>query len=180
MPSTTDVVQAKRGIAEWLEKYRQLRVGDSSWAYRSFADLVAEHGVFYSPASWPLSDEQQPGRCFKAARECSERTAWTYAEGFVLAPSAAPFIVFEHAWCLTGDGRVADPSLPDGMAEGYLGIPLSGKFCREQRGLRATDAVFASDPSNPLTGINDYILRVGLPQHAVTDTAAVVLDHGWS
>lgn len=30
MPSTTDVVQAKRGIAEWLDKYRQLRVGDSS------------------------------------------------------------------------------------------------------------------------------------------------------
>ncbi|MEU6299271.1 hypothetical protein [Streptomyces erythrochromogenes] len=142
-------------------------MGDASWPFRSLADLVMNHGRFYQPAPWPMNDPQQPGLCFKAASEWADRTGWTYVEGFVLAPSVAPFTVFEHAWCLTGEGHVADPALPDGMAHGYLGIPLTAAFRHAQQHHRGTDAVFTSDPSNPAAGVNREILRTGLPHDAI-------------
>ncbi|MFD9398226.1 hypothetical protein ACFWA4_05330 [Streptomyces sp. NPDC060011] len=151
-------------LAKWLALYGQLRVGDASWAYRSFADLVAEHGRFYPSAPWPQPDPPRPGQCFRAASEWADRAGWTYVEGFVLAPPVAPFTVFEHAWCLTQEGRVADPALPDGMATGYVGIPVSCAFRREQQGIRGTHAVFTSDPINPLAGVNEEVLRSGLVQ----------------
>ncbi|SHM52173.1 hypothetical protein [Streptomyces yunnanensis] len=162
-----DPGQVVQELTEWLDRYRQVQVGDASWAYRSFAALVAEPGTFYRSAPWPMSDPQQLGRCFKTASQWAERPGWTYVEGFALVPSAAPFNAVEHAWCLTGEGQVADPSLPDGMAVGYVGIPLSDGFRHEQQLLRATDAVFTSDPSNLLAGVNEQILRTGLPRHAL-------------
>ncbi|MFD7972970.1 hypothetical protein [Streptomyces clavifer] len=169
--TTHDLARARQELTEWVDKYRQLRIGDSSWVHRSFADLVAEHGSFFPPARWPLNDPQQPGHCFKAAREYAERTGWAYVEGFALVPSLVPFSAFEHAWCLTDEGLVADPALPDGLAAGYYGVPLSDDFRREQQHLRKTDAVFTSDPSNPLAGYNDLVLRTGLPHHALAPSA---------
>lgn len=63
--------------------------------------------------------------------------------------------------------QLADPSLSDGLALGYVGIPLSHDFRHEQQLQRATDAVFTSDPSNPLASLNEHFLRAGLPQHAL-------------
>ncbi|MGW3291054.1 hypothetical protein ACWDR3_41115 [Streptomyces sp. NPDC001002] len=153
-------------LRRWLELYGNMRVGDPSWVYRSFAELVADCGFYQQPAPWTQRSVQKPGQCFKAAREWAERPGWTYVEGYVLVPSAAPFSCFEHAWCLTDHG-VADPSLPDGVAAGYIGIPLTDAFCRQQRAARATDAVFVSDPASPLAGINESILRTGLPSDAM-------------
>ncbi|MFI8343929.1 hypothetical protein ACIF8W_28205 [Streptomyces sp. NPDC085639] len=154
-------------LVAWLGRYAQLGTGDKSWPYRSLADLVTEHGRFYRPEPWPMNDAQQPGHCFKAASEWADRMGWTYVEGFVLVPSAAPFTVFEHAWCLDGKGQVADPALPDGKAQGYLGIPVTADFRHAQQRLRGTDAVFTSDPSNPQASVNEHILRAGLPENAV-------------
>src|SRR5690349_19717917 len=146
-PNSEHLARARQELTEWLDKYQQLRIGDSSWTYRSFAGLVAAHGTFYPPAPWPLTEPQIPGQCFKAARQCAELTGWAYAEGFVLAAAVAPFSAFEHAWCITSDGTVADAALPDGFAEGYFGNALSHGFRREQQKQRDTDAVFTSDPS---------------------------------
>ncbi|MFD4605968.1 hypothetical protein ACFWPQ_49190 [Streptomyces sp. NPDC058464] len=161
-----DPGEAEQELHRWLELYRQLRLGDSSWAHQSFADLVAACGSFQRPTSWTYGGIQQPGECFKTATAWAENAGWTYVEGFALVPSAAPFTCIEHAWCLTDDG-VADPSLPDGTATGYVGIPLTHTFRREQQALRGTDAVFVSDPKNVLAGINQDLLRSGLPPHAL-------------
>ncbi|MFD7961192.1 hypothetical protein ACFV5J_10335 [Streptomyces zaomyceticus] len=138
-------------------------MGDETWAFRSFADLVAEHGSFFAPAPWPADVSASPGQCFAAASHWSDEVGWLYVEGFVLVPSAAPFTVFEHAWCLTDEGKVADPALPDHTASGYLGIPLTYDFRCEQQRIRQTNAVFVSDPVNPLAGVNEQILKTGLP-----------------
>ncbi|MFI2790616.1 hypothetical protein [Kitasatospora sp. NPDC018614] len=31
-------------LQEWIARYRQLPLGDRSWVYASFAELVARHG----------------------------------------------------------------------------------------------------------------------------------------
>ncbi|MEU3512216.1 hypothetical protein ABZ733_30895 [Streptomyces longwoodensis] len=166
-------------LTQWLDRYRQLRVGDDTWAHRSFADLVTAYGLFFEPAPWLKRGPQRPGQCFAAASHWSDEKGWAYVEGFALAPAAAPFTVFEHAWCLTDEGDVADPALPDAVATGYFGIPLNSDFRREQQRLRATKAVFTSDPSNPLAGYNEQILRQGLPRRALaTDVTAEGTESG--
>lgn len=165
-PPTEGRSETKRELRRWIELYRQLKVGDAAWAYPSFADLVAAYGFYQPPAAWTHNGTQQPGRCFKTASEWAERTGQTYVEGFTLVPSAAPFTCIEHAWCLNDEGG-ADPSLPDRTAIGYIGIPVSHTFRRQQQAIRGTDAVFVSDPKQPLAGINENVLRSGLPAHAV-------------
>ncbi|MET7944192.1 hypothetical protein [Streptomyces sp. NPDC005302] len=155
-----------RELRRWLALYAKLQVGDASWAYRSFAQLVSDHGFYQQPSPWVHDGLQRPGQCFSTASQWAERAGWTYVEGYVLVPSAAPFSCFEHAWCLTDQG-VADPCLPDGTAVGYVGIPLTDSFRRQQQALRATHAVFVADPVNPLAGINEDVLRAGLPSQAV-------------
>ncbi|MBM9624438.1 hypothetical protein [Streptomyces zhihengii] len=166
-PSTTHDNGAENELRRWMALYANLRIGDPSWAHSSIADLTATHGTYHDPSPWTRADEQQPGRCFEVATLWAERAGWTYIEGFALAPSAWPFPVFEHAWCLTADGLVADPALPDGTATGYFGIALSDAYRREQQSNRGTNAVFASDPANPLAGINEQALREGLPPSAL-------------
>lgn len=161
-------LEAEQDIRRWITLYQQITLGDDSWAYRSFAELVAKYGTFQQPAPWRYEGKQQPGRCFKAASEWAENTGWTYVEGYALAPSVTFFSCFEHAWCLTDGGVVADPALPDGLVTGYFGIPLSHEFRRAQQSIRGTDAVFVSDPKNPLAGINCELLISGLPSLAVT------------
>ncbi|WP_413754763.1 hypothetical protein [Streptomyces sp. MMBL 11-3] len=163
-PGTTKTEQELR---RWLTLYQQLGPGDGTWAHPSFAHLVSAHGVYREPAPWTHGGVQQPGRCFETASQWAERTGWTYVEGFALLPAAAPFACFEHAWCMAGN-TVADPSLPDGTAIGYIGIPITHAFRREQQARRGTDAVFVSDPKNPLAGINEDVLRAGLPPHALS------------
>ncbi|MGW0673548.1 hypothetical protein [Streptomyces sp. NPDC002746] len=158
---------ASESLQRWIALYQQVPLGDDSWVYASFAELVARHGQAYEPASWPTPDTQHPGRCFHMARRRAEEAGWTYVEGFVLVPSAIPFSGFEHAWCLTHEGRVADPALPDGWATAYFGVPLSDRFCREQWALRGADSVLTFDPAEPWEGANTAILRQGLPSYAV-------------
>ncbi|MFJ4526198.1 hypothetical protein ACIP4Y_35670 [Streptomyces sp. NPDC088810] len=87
-------------LQKWIDPYRQLPLGDASWAYTSFADLVAQHGRSYEPAAWPMREGQLMGHCFSTSRRWAAKTGWTYVEGFVLVPSAIPFSGFDHAWCL--------------------------------------------------------------------------------
>ncbi|MER7805378.1 hypothetical protein ABTX71_34300 [Streptomyces parvulus] len=159
--------EARRELKRWVGLYQQLGVGETSWVYRSFADLLADHGHYQAPAPWVHGGKQRPGRCFETASRWAEQEGWLYVEGLAYAPSAAPFSCFEHAWCLTADGLVADPSLPDGVATGYLGVPLTRAFRRQQQAARGTSAVLVSDPVNPFAGNNDRVLRTGLPEHAL-------------
>ncbi|MGI5372680.1 hypothetical protein ACQEV2_00065 [Streptomyces sp. CA-251387] len=125
-------------------------------------------GSYRPPSPWTHGGQSQPGRCFAAASEWAERAGWAYAEGYALVRAAAPFTCFEHVWCLTDEGLVADPALPDGAAAGYFGIALSHRFRRQQQLARGTDAVFVSDPKNILVGINEQLLRSVLPDQALS------------
>jgi hypothetical protein len=154
----------ERQLLEGVERERQLEIGKEGWAYRSVAELVLDHGRFFAPARWPL--DEHPGRegdCFAAAHEWADRTGWTYVEGSVLAPDSL-FSVSDHAWCLTPEGEVADPALPDGIAAAYLGVPYTDAF-RRSFPERHGDAL-VTFARNLLLGCNLTVLREGLPADA--------------
>ncbi|MFB7379804.1 hypothetical protein [Kitasatospora purpeofusca] len=160
-------VEAEATLRQWVDAYAKLRVGEAGWRFRSFAQAVRELGTVQQPAPWP-GDRRQwaPGRCFAAATDYAESTGAVYVEGFVLVPDLAQWPVFEHAWCLR-EGAVADPSLPDGSAVLYFGIPLADGYRRAEQARRGTHAVLTTDPQQPWSLMNDEALRRGLPEAAV-------------
>lgn len=166
-------VHAEQELARWISLYQQVTLpnSDESWVHRSFANLVSTHGRFFRAAPWPVpgAHPRRQGECFRAANEWADRNSWTYVEGFAFIPSAVAFHrVFDHAWCLTQDGRVADPALEDGLATGYVGISVADDFRHRQRALRGTDALFTADPTNVLAGYATNIFRHGIPSEALT------------
>ncbi|MEU3855516.1 hypothetical protein [Streptomyces sp. NPDC029554] len=148
-----------------LQRLR-IPVLDSSYIHPTFAHLVLTHGRGYAPAPWPTGVHPRSGECFAAAHSWASRRGWTYCEGYALA--AEPVIgVFEHAWCLTADGRVADPTLPDGWVVAYRGLALSESFIRAHD--RGDDAVITFG-RNLSAGPNTAVLRDGLPPEALIAT----------
>ncbi|MCZ1012140.1 hypothetical protein [Streptomyces lydicus] len=146
-----------------LEQLRIL-VLDPTFEYPTFADLVLAHGCDYAPAPWPAGAHPRLlGDCFTAAHRWADREGWTYCEGYALA--ADPLTgAFEHAWCLTPDGHVADPAAPDGWTLAYRGIPLTDVFRRAH--VRDGDAVITFG-HDLLGGPNIAVLRDGLPDAAL-------------
>ncbi|KOT47265.1 MULTISPECIES: hypothetical protein [Streptomyces] len=142
---------------------RRALVLNLSWTHSSFADLVLAHGRWYAPAPWP-GGPRRPGRCFEAAHAWADARGWTYCEGYALA--ADPRIgAFEHAWCLTRAGQVADPAARDCEVRVYAGVPLTDTFRRAQG--RGPDAVLTFGHDIVRVQPNRAVLRDGLPPHAL-------------
>ncbi|MFD4576748.1 hypothetical protein ACFWNK_30830 [Streptomyces sp. NPDC058417] len=179
-PEGVDVDTVRR-LRAGLDFYLPL-VADIShdWHYPTFADLVLAHGRLYAPAPWP-GGLQHPGRCFAAAHALADREGWTYCEGFALVPSSAdsvPHGAAEHAWCLTDDGRVADPALPDGYATLYWGLPLAEAFRAEHRQARGNDAILAYG-TNPFRAQLNEVLRTELPATALVPAPRATSQTCW-
>ncbi|MEW1629666.1 hypothetical protein AB0387_20050 [Streptomyces sp. NPDC089173] len=84
-------------------------------------------------------------------------------------PSSAgpvPHSAAEHAWCLTDEGQVADPALPDGHAALYWGLPLAETFRAEHRRTRGDDAVLTYG-TDPFRAQFNEVLRAELPATAL-------------
>lgn len=166
LPATQDIAHAQARLRLRTElAIRRKLVLEPSWRHPTFADLVLAYGRWYDPSPWPGG--AHPGRagaCFAAAHEWADRHEdWTYVEGYAL--SRDPLVgAVEHAWCLTGKGRVADPAADDGLVLTYLGLPLTDMFRRAQG--RGTDSVITFG-HNPFLQPNRAILRDGLPQDAL-------------
>ncbi|MFI6883837.1 hypothetical protein [Streptosporangium canum] len=89
-----------------------------------------------------------------------------YVEGMALA-AGLPVGGFDHAWCVDArDGHhVIDPTLPDGWASAYVGVPLNGAYRRQQQGRRGGAAVFTVDSGGWQD--NAVALRDGVPAAAL-------------
>jgi hypothetical protein len=170
-PASAERIPAPTGATGHLHaELQQLRtlVLDPSYRHPTFADLVLERGRDYTPAPWPAGAHPQlMGDCFAAAHEWAQTQGWTYCEGYAL--SADVLIgAYEHAWCLTPDGRVADPAVPDGWVLAYRGLPLTASFIRAQgRG----DHPAITIPRGLAPGPNTDVLRDGLPPDALASSA---------
>lgn len=88
--------------------------------------LLLKHGVEYAetaPAPW----RGVPKGCYANAQYLvKRRKCWQYVEGY-----ACHRIPLEHAWCLDADGKVVDPTWPEG--EHYFGIPFDMELVRRIR-----------------------------------------------
>lgn len=95
-------------------------------------DFVLRHGKAFTPA--PFTGERMVAkRCFtNAIYYALERPAerLLYAEGFATIPGVP--MLFEHAWCVTQDGTVVDPTWRDPQECVYFGVAFEPAGVAEQ------------------------------------------------
>lgn len=105
----------------------------AGWAYLCVADLLMQHGQTYRPAPLPTNIRPMtPKQCFHNAAELARRRkGLTYVEGVALGIIPVP-----HAWCVTEDGVVVDPTWTDdngGVGGAYLGLPFPLPYVARQQ-----------------------------------------------
>lgn len=91
----------------------------------SLPGFVKARGRLFKPAPLPASIRRKKAKeCFaNALTLCAALPGLTYVEGY--AVSVIPTL---HAWCVTADGTVVDPTWDDPERCAYYGIPFDDKF----------------------------------------------------
>lgn len=112
-----------------------LREHNAKLGYVSKEDFVLKHGRAWD---WRRDDDDwprmEPNFCFHNSGELAmARKDLTYVEGFVWRGKLP--IPLHHAWCVTPEGFVVEPTLRehrdyDAHGREYLGVPFSTTFLR--------------------------------------------------
>lgn len=102
------------------EHERLLRTYLADQPMNAVARLL-QHATFFAGSR--RVPPQERNRCFVSAWRVSARGG-TYYEGYALS-GLVPDVPMHHAWVVTADGQVCDPTWPDGLA--YLGVPFTDR-----------------------------------------------------
>lgn len=146
---------------------------------RAWLTLVDEHSHGGLPESTVLAHGRvfefqplpegfakgKPKRCFMNALFATiEHPELTYCEGFACA-EPINFTV-HHAWCVTADGVVVDPTWHDKQAGQYIGIPMTGEFVGKTIHKKRTYGVLSWDVEFDPSGI---VPDLGIPLKEESD-----------
>jgi len=106
MSDSADLIKYLTGITELRRRHIALG-SDDMYALEEY---VLKYGRLWNPPPKALPrgvDPMESKFCFDNAYELAERRHKTlrYVEGF-----ASRFITVHHAWCVTADGTVVDPT----------------------------------------------------------------------
>ncbi|HWQ43921.1 MAG TPA: hypothetical protein VN456_18090 [Desulfosporosinus sp.] len=128
--------------------------GTEKWPYRSFEQILFDHGRFFKLSHSAGLKRTDIGNRFRYASN-QQSSEIIYCEGIILKPDG---LAFEHAWNLSvNTGEIVDAYFD---ASCYFGIPLTKDFvCKYNRGL----GIFSPDELS--NGID--LLELGLPQNAI-------------
>lgn len=128
------------------------------WAYSSTYALVASLGYEFDAASLPDGYRRMtPRHCFdNALRLAAGNPHLVYVEGF-----AVSVLPLHHAWCVTADGVVVDPTWEHPEECSYFGVPFSTAWVQSALHGRDTTCVLDDYDKRFLT------LREGLPAEAL-------------
>lgn len=102
-------------LTKMADAYRQIGHPTSLYA------TVLEHGREFTAAPLPADVHRgEPKQCFNNAIAICDDDERVYVEGYMLRPGV-PFLV-HHAWCITPDDLVVDPTIEDPETCAYYGI----------------------------------------------------------
>lgn len=105
------------------------------WKYGGFEELVLDCGALMKAKPLPQNiKHSSPKQCYWNCQKMAfKRRNLTYVEGYAIAPQVS--IPVAHAWLLTFEGDVIDPTWnPPGII--YIGVPLSTNWVKSFLELR--------------------------------------------
>lgn len=120
--------------------------GQAGWKFASNEALVLTLGRGMGPARGvSLEQRGKRGECYVNSRRLARtRKSFSYCEGFALAPGGNE--IYDHAWVLSAEGEVVDPTRPDAALATYFGVVIPKVLMEEVYGeFRLEDGVLRSD-----------------------------------
>ena len=117
-PCHTDPVEREIDIR------RDIAQIDKGLGIRTLYGLIAEHGEVFTEFDDDPPAMMAMQECFANAARLAHTPGWTYCEGYCL--SADIPIPIHHAWIVTDDGLIIDPTLRGARERGtqYLGLRI--------------------------------------------------------
>lgn len=134
-----DLTPAERALQAQTEGY--CRLGSLIHAY------VMQRGLLFKAAPLPKKVAQgQKRECFANATHLAvhNEDRYAYVEGYAYSTVG---LVTSHAWCVTREGEVIDPTWDTPEQCAYLGIPVHPDFLVEQMRQTEVYGVFGEMPS---------------------------------
>lgn len=109
-------------VVDFVALLAALQPAPDGHRFGSIADLVLRYGRIWPDRADPATvPDMARGQCFANAGILAvERPDLTYVEGW-----AGSLIPTEHAWLVTADGAVVDPTWGHSPDAVYLGVPLT-------------------------------------------------------
>jgi len=108
--------------------------GRGDWKYLCMEEFVLKEGQMFNNILTELPDDISRGTPKMCFQNCMHVIAWPndvsnyfYCEGYALG-SVLPML---HAWLVTPEGKVVDPTWPEPGAE-YFGVVFKGSWARRQ------------------------------------------------
>lgn len=136
------------------------------WKYGGFEELVLDCGTLIKAKPLPRNIKHgSPKQCYWNCQELVfKRKNLTYVEGYAIAPQVS--IPVAHAWLLTPEGYVIDPTWnPLGIV--YLGVPLSTDWIKSFLKLRKQTTNIQNFSIFQGNYLEKYsLLKNGLPPNA--------------
>lgn len=130
--------------------------------YRNIYELVMDQGKFFDPPDEPgVPDDIQAGEykaCYENAAKCAG-SKYTYVEGYA-SIEGLPMPI-EHAWLVTSDDQVIDPTWTDGRGVAYYGVPMDTGWVNEILAETGTWGILSN-----FENIR-WLLKEGLPNEAI-------------
>lgn len=108
-----------------IDNVRQQCHVNKEFKYRGIEHFVLEHGKVWTPAPLTIVPKRRvPKECFANAMHLAlEEPGLFYVEGYVL--SVIPIL---HAWCVTQDGVVVDPTIERAAELHYFGVKFGNGY----------------------------------------------------
>jgi hypothetical protein len=113
----TDSILTTVAYLRMLQRVHHTNAHAAGIATQSPVDFVLTYGTQYHTVH-ALAPTGQPRQCFRNAFEAAMRLDLTYVEGW-----ANSIIPTEHAWCVTPDGKIYDPTWGR-SGHDYFGVAL--------------------------------------------------------
>jgi hypothetical protein len=108
---------------------------------------VVQRSLLFKATALPASvTSGQKRECFRNATQLAMDNIgkYVYAEGYAVSTAG---LVTSHAWCVTREGEVIDPTWDKPEQCAYLGIPFSHEFLVERMQETEVYGVFGEMPS---------------------------------
>lgn len=132
MTATEHLSTAEQLLVDLLRQYEQIErdrgYDRSGWAFHSVFHLLLKSGRLFTPAPRPPDVPKLPDRwCYANATQTAHAhpdRGLMYAEGYSMINAGAA-IPLPHAWCVTPEGTVIDPTWHDNDGIAYYGIAVA-------------------------------------------------------